>query len=367
MKLLLLAVYLAVSAAPSLAQQTSPCPNGMEEAPSTQCPHNIPLPPEQFQATPLSDGDVNTKWPHNPFGIPPLGVETVTLYGSYGNDEQSGVAKNHFDKGVTEGNKIQPLCGDGSLPNSGSCTDGSLPAIVFLFIGFSNCTLEVCGGSRNIWQSAGNIGVSGQACATDDCPNPINGNLATHRSWNRVLNDPIAQESLLYQAYGPQHFLPLNSQVYIFDGARGGETLDRWDPNGYYRNVTCPVNNVFGDGECNYKRVQGLLTPNGFTEKQVQAIFIKVSTEHPQCDLSGLHCLAGVNTPDAYVSEQYMGNILRYLKCCSAVTQLPRYPNLHQVFISSRIYGGYAQNPPTGGTNGCLSPEPYAYQTVTKL
>ncbi|MBZ5599057.1 MAG: hypothetical protein LAN83_12130 [Acidobacteriia bacterium] len=31
------------------------------------------------------------------------------------------------------------------------------------------------------------------------------------------------------------------------------------------------------------------------------------------------------------------------------------------MFITSRIYGGYAQNP-TGGTDGCLSPEPYAYE-----
>jgi hypothetical protein len=59
---------------------------------------------------------------------------------------------------------------------------------------------------------------------------------------------------------------------------------------------------------------------------------------------------------------------LRYLKCCKLdangnSTGQPRYPNLHQVFVTSRIYGGYAQNPPNGGLDGCLSPEPFAYES----
>lgn len=104
------------------------------------------------------------------------------------------------------------------------------------------------------------------------------------------------------------------------------------------------------------------LANNGYSEAQVQAIFFKASTSFPQCDLKGLYCAAGA-MPDAYLSEIYLGNILRYLKCCELdangqSTGLPRYPNLQQVFLTSRTYGGYAN----GTAHGCLSPEPFPYE-----
>jgi hypothetical protein len=54
---------------------------------------------------------------------------------------------------------------------------------------------------------------------------------------------------------------------------------------------------------------------------------------------------------DANIAEKLMGDIVRYLHT--------RYPNLQQVFISPRTYGGYANLVPNGSQ---LNPEPFAYE-----
>ena len=100
----------------------------------------------------------------------------------------------------------------------------------------------------------------------------------------------------------------------------------------------------------------------------MQAIFIKSSNSFPSCDLQHKFCSTST-TADAYVAEQHLANILRYLKCCTLdgqhhSTGVARYPNLKQVFLTSRTYGGYAN---AQVNNTCLNPEPFAYQIVTKL
>ena len=50
---------------------------------------------------------------------------------------------------------------------------------------------------------------------------------------------------------------------------------------------------------------------------------------------------------DAYLLVRQMGQIARALKV--------RYPNLRQIFFTSRIYAGYATS--------ALNPEPYAYES----
>jgi hypothetical protein len=50
---------------------------------------------------------------------------------------------------------------------------------------------------------------------------------------------------------------------------------------------------------------------------------------------------------DAYILNGWLGNVVRALKT--------RYPNLRQIFVSSRTYAGYATI--------ALNPEPYAYET----
>lgn len=78
----------------------------------------------------------------------------------------------------------------------------------------------------------------------------------------------------------------------------------------------------------------------GVTEKQVVAVWLKQADRRPSVALPA-------SDVDAYRLEAYLGSIVRSLK--------GRYPNLKQVFLSSRTYGGYATT--------TLNPEPYAFES----
>jgi len=190
--------------------------------------------------------------------------------------------------------------------------------IIFLAIGMSNTTIEFCGGNQF------NYGKPNQPCPTS-CPNPAS-------------NQP---QSFMAQAQGTG---VLNPALVIWDGAMGGETFLDWDPF-ITGTKGCPVNPT--NPWCNYDRVKRDLNAAGFDESQVQAIWLKNANGHPQCSLGRAHCDAGYTGPeDAVLAEQYMGDTLR------AIHQ--RYVNAKLVFVSNRIYGGYA--------NSCLNPEPFAYE-----
>lgn len=191
---------------------------------------------------------------------------------------------------------------------------------------------------------------------------------------SNVGDDGITQQSLLYQVYNANPLF-VGPHIVIFNGAMGAQSLDKWDPtpNGWYANNNdCTTDGANGiDPECNYIRVRNQLVVNGFSEAQVQAVFMKSATSYPQCDMRLLYNCpqnGGEANSDAYASEKYMGDILRYLKCCKlgppGAPPAPRYPNLQQVFITTRTYGGYAANSTAAGglTAGCLSPEPFAYE-----
>ena len=82
------------------------------------------------------------------------------------------------------------------------------------------------------------------------------------------------------------------------------------------------------------------LQPQGLTEAQVQVIWVLNVNALPNTSLPD----AGA---DVYSLVAGYGQLARQLKS--------RYPNVQQVFFSSRIYGGYATTP--------LNPEPYAYES----
>jgi hypothetical protein len=117
-----------------------------------------------------------------------------------------------------------------------------------------------------------------------------------------------------------------HTELFLLNGARGAQVADVW---------TSPESEI-------YDQVAELLSPLGLSEQQVQIIWLKVSNART----GGSPSLPSEQA-DAYVLMRHLGDIVRTLKV--------RYPNLQQVFISSRIYAGYA--------NEDLNPEPYAYES----
>jgi hypothetical protein len=111
----------------------------------------------------------------------------------------------------------------------------------------------------------------------------------------------------------------------VVNGARGGQVASTW------ASPTAQNYDIVRDQQ---------LAPLGLTEAQVQVVWLKEADLTPQNVLPS-------STADAYSLERLMGDDLRALKV--------RYPNLEQVFLSSRVYGGYATD--------VLNPEPFAYES----
>lgn len=109
----------------------------------------------------------------------------------------------------------------------------------------------------------------------------------------------------------------------IFNGAMGGQTNDAWD------NTTDPDYNI----------VLSRLSAVNLSNKQVQIVWLKIANAQPNTPLPAANA-------DAYKLLASTGNIIRTLKT--------KYPNLQQIFITSRIYAGNATT--------TLNPEPYAYE-----
>jgi len=116
------------------------------------------------------------------------------------------------------------------------------------------------------------------------------------------------------------------AQVVLVDGAQGGQVITSWD---------APTDNTYT--VVKEQRLAAL----GVTEAQVQVVWLKQAQPGPTIPLPAANA-------DAYAIVSGLGNLVRALKV--------RYPNLQLVFLSSRIYGGYA-------ASGTLNPEPFAYET----
>ena len=111
----------------------------------------------------------------------------------------------------------------------------------------------------------------------------------------------------------------------IVNGAADGQDAPTW---------TTP-------GSPNFDRIKvGRLAPLGLSENQVQAVWVDLSDPKPTVSLPN-------DTADANALLTNLGSVMRALRA--------RYPYLRLVFVSSRMYGGYAKVD--------LNPEPYAYES----
>lgn len=110
--------------------------------------------------------------------------------------------------------------------------------------------------------------------------------------------------------------------VVVVDGAQGGQDARVWSsPDAKTWSV-----------------VEDRLRSAGVTAAQVQAIWIKQALARPTTDF-------------ASHTRELAGALETSIKIASE-----RYPNLAQVFLSPRTYGGYAST--------SLNPEPYAYESA---
>ena len=116
-----------------------------------------------------------------------------------------------------------------------------------------------------------------------------------------------------------------HEHLVIINGARAAQVGEDWD------SAIDP----------NYDRLANrLLAPAGLSDLQVQVIWLSVANPEPETSLPD-------QDADAFLLLGDLGNIVRALK--------QRNPNHQQIYVSSRIYGGYATT--------TLHPEPYAYET----
>ncbi len=116
---------------------------------------------------------------------------------------------------------------------------------------------------------------------------------------------------------------PAKSQaVTIIDCAQGGQAMAEWvDPNG---------------GP--WREADRRIDDAGISPKQVQVAWVKLANKGPRGDL------------------QEHGRKLQSDTRAVIQNARARFPNLRIIYLSSRIYGGYATGP--------LNPEPYAYESA---
>lgn len=136
-------------------------------------------------------------------------------------------------------------------------------------------------------------------------------------------------------------------QVVVVDGAIGARTATVWAADGAdllpaderlrLEKLLLAMGRKPGPGDT-WPTLESRLRANGVSAPQVQALWIKQAEAQP--------ARLGEFPAHARILEENLIGIVQIAK--------RRFPNLRVVFLSSRIFGGYATTP--------LNPEPYAYE-----
>jgi hypothetical protein len=152
-------------------------------------------------------------------------------------------------------------------------------------------------------------------------------------NWNDELCDPQNGQCFNQSVLGAAALDPHvnHKDLVLVDCAKPGQSADRWIDNSFR----------------NYSYCQSQLQRQGLTEAQVQVVLFKDANLYPSQPLSVGDVCSPTSRADACMYEFFVGQIARYMK--------GRYPNVQQLFLHSRIYGGYAKR-------GSLNPEPFAYE-----
>ncbi len=147
-----------------------------------------------------------------------------------------------------------------------------------------------------------------------------------HKTSSGAPNDePCERQTFMGQASTDPS---LNDNLVIVNGAKGTKALESWDS---------------ADDEEYDRLASEVLPAYGLTEAQVQVIWLETALRDEPTRPS----LPSSNA-DAYELEATIGRMMRALNT--------RYPNLQQVFLTSRSFGGFARA-------DSHSPEPWAYET----
>jgi hypothetical protein len=219
-----------------------------------------------------------------------------TFPGSLFENDSDSEPADHSAIGISTGAAVQPLDANANPSPTGS--------IVVVGIGFSNWSSELC---------TSDFYTAGSQCASGS----------------------FIQQSLKNQQVN-------HTTLQLVDCARISQTGVDW-----INDVNVTPNSALGSNPVgNYTACLNLLGQLGFTPQQVQVVLYKGADTDPVTSLSAGASCATNPSMDACILEGYIGQMARYLRT--------PFPNVQQLYLHSRIYGGYATTP--------LNPEPFAYE-----